>query len=76
MTEELDEYDKELINSFMDRFISAEPINLTGNEAWKLYLKLKELREYKERYSKLLGLVDELTSKSADVRCKAGLKRG
>ena len=76
MTEELEEYDQKLIDKFMNRFISAEPVNLTGNEAWKLYLKLQELKECKERCDKLLRLIDELTSKNADIRCKANVDFG
>ena len=46
----------------------AEPVSLTGHEAWNLFLKLKELEEIKEKEEKLHNICSKMLNTCEDIK--------
>ena len=47
---------------------SAEPMSLTGHEAWLLFLELKELDEIKEKEEKLHNICSKMLNTCEDIK--------
>ena len=57
------------------RLASANPILLTGNEAFKIYLQLQKLEELQEKNERMARLLKQIRDISDDVKREVGCSK-
>jgi hypothetical protein len=54
------------------RLASANPMSLTGNEAFKIFLELQKLDELQEKNERMTRLLKQIRDISDDVKREVG----